>query len=399
MYTCSVGDRVKRILKILVVLLFIVPFSQINAQTLQEMYSKLAELEKQQSKVNSGKKLTSAQMANLQAEINSINASISNTESEISKANKDITDSEAKIKQKKEESNQMLLYLQLSNGQGNSMLEYVFQADNYTDFIYRYAVVSQMSDANNKLMDELNNLIKELNTKKADLAAKQEKLASQKQEQSTKLATLNANMTQLTEEGTSIADDIKSLKRDINRYEKMGCSKSEDVNSFAKKNLAVAGGWTLPVMSATVNSQFQVVRTDCIGCGGTSHKGIDLGVAVGTPVYAAAEGQVAYVVTSGSSLSCGGIKVYIYHNVGGKLYTTVYMHLTKALVSAGQQVGPNTVIATSGGTQSYDRCTTGAHLHFGVSNGNSVSSFNSNAFNPRQLAFLSGAANGVRVSR
>ena len=117
MYTCNVGDRVKRILKILVVLLLVVPFSQINAQTLQEMYSKLAELEKQQSKVNSGKKLTSSQVANLQAEINSINASISNTENEISKANKDITDSETKIKQKKEESNQMLLYLQLSNGQ------------------------------------------------------------------------------------------------------------------------------------------------------------------------------------------------------------------------------------------------------------------------------------------
>ena len=75
------------------------------------------------------------------------------------------------------------------------------------------------------------------------------------------------------------------------------------------------------------------------------------------------------------------------------------MHLSQALVSEGQTVTPTTVIARSGGTESYDYCTTGPHLHFGVAYGNSVSSFNSNAFNPRNLAILSGAANGVRVSR
>lgn len=393
----------KRVLKIFLIILFLIPIYNVKAQTLQQMYNQLAELEKQQAKVNSGKKLTSSQINNLKAEIASINANISNTENEIKRATKEISDSEKKIKQKKEETDQMLLYLQLSNGQGDSMLEYVFEADDYTDFIYRYAVVSQMSDYNQKLMDELNNLIKELNTKKLDLASKQKQLASQKQQQSSKLATLNANLSELTEEGTSIADDIKSLRLDIAKYEKMGCPKNEDVNTYAKKNLAsvvgVANGWNLPINSAIVTSQFQVVRTDCIGCGGTSHRGIDLGVSYGTNVYAAANGQVAYVVTSGSSLSCGGIKVYIYHNVNGQLYTTVYMHLSSALVHAGQNVTPNTVIARSGGTESYDRCTTGPHLHFGVANGNTVSSFNSNAFNPRNLTFLSGASNGVRLSR
>ena len=202
---------------------------------------------------------------------------------------------------------------------------------------------------------------------------------------------------------TGIADDIKSLKLDIDKYEKMGCPRNADVNEYAKKHLAsvigVANGWSLPVTSAILTSQFQIVRTDCIGCGGSSHRGIDLGVPSGTNVYAAANGQVAYVVTSGSSLSCGGIKVYVYHNVNGRLYTTVYMHLSQALVRAGQNVTPNTVIAKSGGTESYDNCSTGAHLHFGVANGNTVSGFNSNAFNPRNLAFLSAAADGVSLSR
>ena len=393
----------KKILKVFLIMLFIIPVYNVNAQTLQQMYNQLAELEKQQDKVNSGKKLTSSQINNLKVEINNLSASITNTENEIEKATNEIKDSEKKIEQKKEETDQMLLYLQLSSGQGDSLLEYVFEAEDYTDFIYRYAVVNQMSDYNQELTNELNNLIEELTTKKSELATKQEQLATQKQEQSSKLATLNANLDELTEEGTSIADDIKSLKLDIDKYEKMGCPRNADVNEYAKKHLAsvigVANGWSLPVTSAIVTSQFQIGRTDWIGCGGSSHRGIDLGVPSGTNVYAAANGQVAYVVTSGSSLSCGGIKVYVYHNVNGRLYTTVYMHLSQALVRAGQNVTPNTVIAKSGGTESYDDCSTGAHLHFGVANGNTVSGFNSNAFNPRNLAFLSAAADGVSLSR
>lgn len=394
----------KRVLFLSIILIsFLIP-NFVNAQTLQQMYNQLAQLQKQQANVDNGKKLTSSQISTLRAEINQINAEIATTEKEITAAEKSIRDSEEKIKQKKEETNQMLKYLQIANTKGNSMLEYIFDAEDYTDLIYRYSVVTQMSEANKNLMDELNKLIEELRVKKQNLAKKEAQLSSKKQEQSVKLATLNSNLSRLTEEGTSIADDIRSLRLDINKYEKMGCGKSEQVNSCILRNstkmgMVSATGWNLPVVSAYVTSQFQVVRTDCYGCGGSSHRGIDLGVGHGTNVYAAANGRVALVVTSGSSLSCGGIKVYIYHNVNGALYTTVYMHLSQALVSEGQTVTPTTVIARSGGTESYDYCTTGPHLHFGVAYGNSVSSFNSNAFNPRNLAILSGAANGVRVSR
>ena len=117
----------KKILKIFLIMLFIIPVYNVNAQTLQQMYNQLAELEKQQAKVNSGKKLTSSQINNLKVEINNLSASITNTENEIEKATNEIKDSEKKIEQKKEETDQMLLYLQLSSGQGDSLLEYVLK--------------------------------------------------------------------------------------------------------------------------------------------------------------------------------------------------------------------------------------------------------------------------------
>lgn len=418
-----------KILLISVVFSLILPV-KINAETLQSMYSKLSELENQKEKVSNGKTLTQTELNNLKSEITNINNNITNIENDIKKTEENIANSEKKINDKKDQTNEMLKYLQISNG-NSSYLDYIFKASSYTDLIYRYSTVTRMSNYNNSLIEELSKLIKELDKEKKKLNTKQSSLSEEKSKLSVKMSTLNANMKQLTEEGTSIEDDIKSLKQDINKYEKLGCSKTEQVNaciirdaeqkaqlnnqkkstnssnSTKSSNSGIAAdGWTLPIKSAQVTSQFQVVRTDCIDCGGSSHRGIDLAVAEGTPVYAAANGEVASVITSGSSLYCGGIKVYIYHIVGGKLYTTVYMHLLKANVSYGQQVTPSTVIGYSGGwstsTKSgkgYDECTTGAHLHFGVAYNQSVVNFNSNAFNPRNLSILTNASNDTIVSR
>ena len=427
----------KRIINYLIVtLILLTPFSNIYAQTLNEMYSELKKLESEQAKITNGKLLTETEIKKLKTEISEVEAKIEKTEENIKETELEIGNTEKEIETKKDETDQMLLYLQIKNARDNSMLEYIFQAKDYTDFIYRYYVVTQMSNYNNDLVKELNILVKKLNQEKEELAKKEKELENQKQEQSNKLSTLNANMKELTEEGTSIEDDIKSLKLDINKYEKMGCGKTENTekcvlriaeekrkkeeaerkareeaarrsgnNSSNQTPVVSSDGWHLPVSSAIVTSQFQVVRTDCYNCGGSSHRGIDLGVGEGTPVYAAASGSVAYVVTSGSSLSCGGIKVYLYHVVNGRLYTTTYMHLLRATVSYGQSVTPNTIIGYSGGRSTatrnggYDACTTGAHLHFGVASGNSVNKFNSNAFNPRNLSILTNAWDGASVYR
>ena len=102
-------------------------------------------------------------------------------------------------------------------------------------------------------------------------------------------------------------------------------------------------------------------------------KGMDLsqsGSAV--PVYSAGSGRVVGLVKSPNHWSCGGQVVFISHNIKGKYYTTIYMHLRKILVQNGQIVDKNTVIGYMGGNPSietYDRCTNGQHLHFGISEG------------------------------
>ena len=88
---------------------------------------------------------------------------------------------------------------------------------------------------------------------------------------------------------------------------------------------------------------------------GRMHEGIDIAVASGTPVHAAAAGRVVY---AGWMSGYGNIVVLDH---GGGL-STAYGHNTSVAVSVGQDVEAGQVIAYSGSTGH----STGPHVHFEV---------------------------------
>ncbi len=378
-------DKLKKVLVIILIAMIFVPVNKVSAKTIQDLKNQLADLERKYNDAQSTKKLTQNEMDKLNNEITAINNNIENTKKEITSAEESIKESEKDIEAKKEESNEFLKFLQLSTGD-NMYLEYLFDAEDYTDFIYRYAIVSQMSEYNNNLINELETLIKDLEQKKIDLADKQTKLENQRTEFNSKLNTLRANLNKSTEEGATIQEEIVDLKNEISRYEKLGCSLNQDIDECI--SIASATGWRYPLSSGCVTSEYTGFNNRTDWSGGGDHHGIDLGCnPEGTNVYAAANGTVANIARYG----CGGNAVYIYHMINGSPYTTVYMHLLSVNVSVGQQVTSNTVIARVGGGSTstlnggYDSCTTGAHLHFGIAYGHHASGFNSYSTNPRNI--------------
>lgn len=96
---------------------------------------------------------------------------------------------------------------------------------------------------------------------------------------------------------------------------------------------------------------------------GVDHHGMDIVVPQETPVATAADG-VVFLVRD------GGEKGYSYILIGHRGgYATLYGHVSKALVTAGQEVNVGDVIALSGGTPGTHGAgpmTTAAHLHFEV---------------------------------
>ena len=88
------------------------------------------------------------------------------------------------------------------------------------------------------------------------------------------------------------------------------------------------------------------------------HNGVDYGMPVGSPLYAAASGVV--IISKSSSYNGGyGRYVVIQHSNGTQ---TVYGHMSNPVVSVGQAVTQGQYIGASGNTGK----STGPHLHFEV---------------------------------
>ena len=108
------------------------------------------------------------------------------------------------------------------------------------------------------------------------------------------------------------------------------------------------------------------------GIGSTNHKGIDIAVPRGTPIYAADGGTVTYA----GWMSGYGYLVQISHGNG---YVTYYGHNSSLLVSVGQHVYKGQQIARMGSTGN----STGNHCHFEIRrNGSYIAP--QNVFNRRK---------------
>jgi murein DD-endopeptidase MepM/ murein hydrolase activator NlpD len=89
---------------------------------------------------------------------------------------------------------------------------------------------------------------------------------------------------------------------------------------------------------------------------GRPHKGIDIAAAEGTPIYAAADGEVVF-----AEVSDGGYGKLVILEHRGKCLT-VYAHNSRILVDEGQTVRQGAPIAEVGSTGR----STGPHLHFEI---------------------------------
>ncbi|MFE2755557.1 M23 family metallopeptidase [Actinosynnema sp. NPDC059335] len=88
---------------------------------------------------------------------------------------------------------------------------------------------------------------------------------------------------------------------------------------------------------------------------GTTHYGVDIANAIGTPILSAMDG----VVVEAGPASGFGLWVRVQHNDGT---ITIYGHVNETLVTAGQHVRAGEQIATMGNRGQ----STGPHLHFEV---------------------------------
>ncbi|MDJ0786686.1 MAG: M23 family metallopeptidase [Myxococcota bacterium] len=105
-------------------------------------------------------------------------------------------------------------------------------------------------------------------------------------------------------------------------------------NLFNHRQTPIEAGWSV--------KRTQVLDFRGRGLTYDSHNGTDFSIPLGTPVVAAAAGEVVRVV---SEFNRGGLKVFLDHGEG---LMTNCAHLARALVVEGQRVARGEIIAVSG---------------------------------------------------
>ena len=353
---------------------FVEPFS-VMAATNNSKATTIAGLKKELESLKQQKVDKQNEKKQTQNQINQNKQSVENARQEQQQIANDVVDAEEKIKKSnediikaKEDVDVVLKYYQLSNNQ-NEYLEYITGASSPTDLIMRVEAVSQLSSYYKNKIDDLDKLIKENEQLKIDLANKNLELDDKIANTSKAISKHNNQLDEINDINEDIDSQIKNQQALINYYKTICTSETQLLTSCT--SVQASSGWLKPVVKGKINSRWGY-RNPVLNTG-SFHNAHDIGGnAEGTPAYAAAAGTVAAVTRRSS---CGGNMVYIHVNVLGKAYTMQYAHLLSIKVNVGDKVTTNTVIGLIGGGSTakanggYDRCTTGTHLHFGISKG------------------------------
>lgn len=372
-------------------LTFLLAPKNIEAKTLRNLYNELNQLKSQKTAQDKAKYENEYEKKNTNNEIYSSTKGIEDCENKIEEAKQKTIQLDADILKKQEEINELMEALHKSDS-GNEYLEYVFGATTITEFIYRSAVVEQLSKHNEEKITEMYNLIEENKQAQIDLKNRKLELETLITELQGKLKDINSELSEISEIQVDLAAQIKAQEESIKYYKDLGCEMDEDISKCV--TMPYAMGFTRPLTSGRITSNFGY-RVHPTRKTYSFHNAVDIGGnPEGTPIYASAAGVVAAKVNKSS---CGGNSVYIHHSINGVKYTTQYLHLLRFNVNIGDVVTSNTIIGYVGGstTKTYDKCTTGAHLHFGIGSGwylgngyTNFSTWTNNCKNPKDLIYF-----------
>lgn len=336
-----------------------------DADTIADLRNELAQLKQEKIDTANAKSQTQSQINSKKNAIYSayqeqeeIVIKVADAEDKIAESNEQISESQKQIED-------LLRFMQLSSGD-SAYLEYIFGASSTTDLIMRTAIVEQLSSYNKETVEKMEALVAENEQLKLDLENRNIELDKMKDSYNQAIKSLGSRLSELNEVNEDISDQIKNQEALIDYYKTVCDSETQKLSDCVK--IGSATGFIRPTVSGRITSNWGY-RISPITHKVSFHSAIDIGGnKEGTPVYAAALGMVAAITKKSS---CGGNVIYIHHNVLGKAYTTQYAHLLSYNVKVGDMVSAGTQIGkVGGGSQTtWDHCSTGAHLHFGISIG------------------------------
>ena len=295
-----------------------------------------------------------------------------------------------------------------------SYWEVLFKAKDFSDLLDRLNMVEEIASSDTRRLQELSDAAQRVETAQQELAAEkgelegtrteldnaQNELDVKRQEADDLIVQLIAKGEELKQQQIDLEEEDEALLDEIARKEQeyneakleewlaymatyvppttvapsipisgpdgsnsgtnngstdSGSSSGGNSSSGGSSNVTVGSSWLVPCSYRMVSSPFGFRESPTTGAS-KYHQGVDLAAPAGTPIIASRGGTVTVAGYSNSA----GYYVTINHGDG---FSSIYMHMTNYVVSAGQSVSQGQLIGYVGSTG----LSTGPHLHFGIS--------------------------------
>ena len=341
----------------------------------EEMQKELKNTEKYLKELETLKGNTQAYIKELDVRLNQLTDNIYEIESQISVKKGEIEATKLDIEKAKEdinsryESMKLRIQYMYENGE-SSYIDMILGSQNMNELFTRAEYLSKITAYDREQLEKLQLAKEELDAKEATLIAEEaelEGLLNEAQAEQNATEDLIAAKRDVVEgyasdisdaeaEKKNLLEDIETQKAIIAELEEIERKRREEALKN-QLNLTYDGGkMTWPVPGYSRISSYYGTRPDPFGSPTQEfHSGIDIPAPRGVNIISAYDGEVAWSYYSNSAGNWVGV------DHGDGIYT-VYMHMSKRLVSEGDKVKKGDVLGLVGTTGR----STGNHLHFAV---------------------------------
>ncbi len=359
---------------------------------------KISKLQDMKEELESSRRDLSSYVTELDSELNTMQVHISELQTLVEEKEEEIARTRQELIQAKKDSRKQYEQMKkrirfMYERSASTYMELILHANSISDMLNKATYIEKLSSYDRDMLDKyeetkktivkLQNVLEEekvgLEATVAETKANEstmQKIVTSKQEEleayDADIANKEAAIKQYEEDLADQEALIRSLEAAVKAAEEAAAKAAAAAAAAAaggvSGNAVVYNGGTFawPAPSYTRISDDYGWRTHPILGVKQFHNGVDMAAPSGSPILAAADGEV---IAASYSATMGN---YIMINHGSGLIT-VYMHASSLLVSNGAKVSKGQTIALVGSTGR----STGSHLHFTVRlNGEYVSPWN-----------------------
>ena len=326
---------------------------------LSEEKEKYEQIESSKDKAQAQKQSLKNQQSIILDQISQSIEQINQKELEISNQEQVIAEKQAQIDERWGDFKDRMQAMQVMHDSGAVAM--ITSAQSLYDLLTFSTTLQQVSEKDTEVLEEMNQQKAELEAEKQELEQAMAELESAKAALEDKSDQLSANIQAQDATISKLDADAKAQEQVVAEKQKLADEAEAAYEQWVQQNASSGSGvcaegfiWPLPG-AGRVTTEFGADQW-VNGVFSSGHKGLDIAIAGGTPIYAAHNGTVA--ATTGH---------WSYGNVvmidNGDGVSTLYAHMqSAAIVSVGQTVTQGQVIGYVGSTGN----SSGNHLHFEV---------------------------------